>query len=99
MKDYSKILTSIDKKFEKALIHFRNDLLFSSDQTLYTDDDKARIAKYWKDLLIPFLELRKIIRSLMWRSIFSFGNKNSFVVKYSAIITYYNMVYELQKSF
>jgi uncharacterized protein YycO len=99
MKNYPKILLSIDKKFEKALTKFKADPLFSSDQTLYTDADKARIASYWKGILTPFQELKKVIRSLMWRSFLTFGSKNSFVVKYSAVITYFNMVYELQQSF
>ena len=99
MKNYPKILTSSDKKFEKALTKFKADPLFSSDQTLYTDADKARIASCWKDMLTHFQELKKVIRSLMWRSFLTFGSKNSFVVKYPAIITYFNMVYELQQSF
>lgn len=99
MKNYASIFQSIDKSFEKSLNAFRNDPIFSSEQTLYTDDDKIRIGRYWKDILKPFSELQKIIRSLMWRSFLSFGSKNSFVVKYSAVISYYNMVYELQQSF
>lgn len=99
MKSYAKILSKIDKQFSHALSTFQSDPLFSSNQTIYTDDDKARIAKNWKAIQKPFLELRKIIRSLMWRSFLTFGSKNSFVVKYSAIVTYYNMVYELQQSF
>ncbi|GAB0174963.1 MAG: hypothetical protein HHAS10_08420 [Candidatus Altimarinota bacterium] len=99
MKNYSLILKNIDRTFEKALNSLKKDPIFSSNQTLYTDDDKNRIALYWKDILKPFGELQRIIRSLMWRSFFTFGSKNIFVVKYSAIITYYNMVYELQQSF
>lgn len=99
MKPYNTFLSSIDRDFEKALKNFQADPLFSSNQTLYTDSDKARIAAYWKDILKPFIRLRKTIRSLMWRSFLSFGNKNSFVVKYASVITYFNMVYELQSSF
>jgi hypothetical protein len=53
----------------------------------------------WQDMVKPFLKLRKILRALMWRSFLTFGSKNSFVVKYAAVTTYYNMVYELQKCF
>lgn len=99
MKPYVKILTSIDRDFDKALTMLRTDPLFSSDATIYTEDDKARIAYIWKNVVRPFLKLRKIIRRLYWRSFLTFGSKNSFVVKYAAIVTYYNMVYELQQSF
>ena len=40
-----------------------------------------------------------MIRQLYWRSWFLVGNKNIFVVKYSLIVTYYNMVYDLRKVF
>jgi hypothetical protein len=62
MKNYPQILSSIDTKFAIALQQLKSDPLFSSSQFLYTDDDKARIAKYWKEILIPFQELQKIIR-------------------------------------
>ena len=99
MKPYTHILTSIDHDFEKALSVLRADPLFSSSQITYTDDDKKRIASIWKDILIPFLRLKKIVHSLYWRSFFTFGSQNSLVVKYACIVTYYNMVYELQQSF
>ncbi len=99
MKSYSSILISIDNDFETALQSFKNDPLFWSEQTLYTTDDKRRIARLWKDIVLPFLRLRGIIRSLYWRSFFTLGSKNSFVVKYAAITTYYNMLYELRSIF
>jgi uncharacterized protein YycO len=99
MKNYPKLFSEIDTQFSLALKHLQSDQLFSSDQTFYTDDDKKRIANIWKELLLPFQSLQKIIRSLMWRSFFSFWSKNSFVVKYAAIVTYYNMIYELQQTF
>ncbi len=99
MKPYVKILHKVDIDFQRALNQLKNDPLFSIETTLYTDNDKERIAHIWKDLVKPFLVVRWIIRSLYWRSFFGFGNKNSFVVKYASVITYYNMVYELRESF
>lgn len=99
MKNYTRILASIDKDFLQALEAFKNDPIFVSWQTLYTDDDKKRIAHIWKNILKSFLKLKKIIKSLYWRSFFTFWSKNSFVIKYAAITTYYNMVYTLQKTF
>lgn len=99
MKSYHTILTSIDREFDTALSSLKADPLFSSKKRVYTADDKARIARLWKDIIIPFRSLRKVIQSVYWRSIFTFGSKNSFVVKYGAVTTYYNMAYELQQSF
>ena len=72
MKNYPILLSDIDRDFSLALKNLRSDPLFSSDQTLYTDDDKIRIARLWKDIILPFQSLQKIIRSLMWRSFFTF---------------------------
>lgn len=99
MKNYPKILKAIDKEFDLAFAKLQSDPLFSSSQAVYTEDDKARIAHLWKDILKPFLKLRKILRFLMWRSFLTFGSKNSFVVKYATVTTYYSMVYRLQESF
>lgn len=99
MKPYAHILHTVDRDFAKALETFRNDPLFARDDNLYTADDKERIARIWKDIVKPFLTLRRIIRILYWRSFFFFGSKNSFVVKYASIVTYYNMVHELRGVF
>ncbi len=99
MKNYPRILNAIDKEFEVAFERLRSDPLFSSSQVIYMEDDKARIALLWKDIVKPFLKLRKILRFVMWRSFLSFGSKNSFVVKYATVTTYYSMVYRLQESF
>jgi uncharacterized protein YycO len=99
MKSYVQILTSIDIDFQRSLANFRVDPIFQSDQTTYTDDDKRRISLLWWDIIEPFLKLRKILRSLLWRSFFIFGSKDSFVVKYAVVTTYYNILYELQESF
>lgn len=99
MKPYVQILKSIDKEFQENHTKFTSDPLFSSSQIVYTDDDKRRIGLLWWDLVQPFLRLRKLLRSLIWRSFFILGNKESFVVKYAIVTTYYSMVYELQKSF
>lgn len=99
MKPYHALLRSIDREFEKALASLKSDPLFTSNRKVYTADDKARIAHLWKDIATPFRRLRKMIQSIYWRSFFTFGSKNSFVVQYAAVTTYYNMVYELQQSF
>ncbi len=99
MKYYPELLHSIDIDFEKALQSLKNDPLFWSRQTIYTTDDKRRIALLWEGIIMPFLSLRHIIRSLYWRSFFTLGSKNCFVVKYAAIITYYNMLFELRSTF
>ena len=99
MKPYVSILHKIDIDFEKALSALKADSLFLRADNLYTTDDKARIGLLWKDVVRPFLKLRWIIRFLYWRSIFTFGSKNSFVVKYASIITYYNMVHKLRNIF
>lgn len=99
MKPYARILESIDNEFTQALSEFRSDAIFSSSQTVYTDEEKRRIHFRWMRIVRPFRALRQILRSTYWRSFFLRGNKNIFVIKYAATITYYNMVYELQKSF
>jgi len=99
MKPYAKILHSIDIEFEKALQELRSDPVFLRTDWLYSTDDKVRIAKIWKKIIKPFGSLKKIIRSMYWRSFFGFWNKNSFVVQYASITTYYNMVYELRECF
>ncbi len=99
MKPYAKILHSIDIEFEKALQELKSDPVFLRTDGLYSTDDKARISKIWKKIVKPFGSLKKIIRSMYWRSFFGFWNKNSFVVQYASITTYYNMVYELRESF
>ncbi len=99
MKNYPSILTSIDREFARNLAVLRSDPLFTENKNIYTDDDKKRIARIWCEIIKPFLKLRKILRFLMWRSILTFGSKNSFVVKYATVTTYHNMVCEIQKSF
>jgi uncharacterized protein YycO len=99
MKPYAKILHKVDTDFEKALKRLKEDPLFGRDDNLYTDDDKKRIAHIWKDIVKPFLVLRRIIRVLYWRSFFFLWSKNSFVVKYASIVTYYNMIHDLRESF
>ena len=46
-KFYPDILCTVDRDFTRALEKLRSDPLFSTDQTLYTDADKARIAHIW----------------------------------------------------
>lgn len=99
MKKYPHILNSIDREFSRALEQFQNDPLFSSDQEVYTQDDKARMKSHWKLILKPFIRLKKIIRSTYWRSFFTWWSKNSFVIKYAAITTYYNMLTDVQRTF
>lgn len=99
MKPYARILTSIDFEFEKALADFRSDAIFHEKKIIYTDEEKKRIGYRWMNLVRPFRQLKSIIRSLTWRSFFLFGNRNVFAVKYAAIVTYYNMLYELRSSF
>ena len=99
MKPYAKLLHSIDIEFEKALQELRSDPVFLRTDGLYSTDDKVRIARIWKKIVKPFGSLKKIIRSMYWRSFFGFWNKNSFVVQYASITTYYNMVYELRECF
>lgn len=99
MKHYAKLLTSIDHEFEKALQELQSDALFVRANWLYSTDDKVRIAKIWKKIVKPFRSLRKIIRSMYWKSFFGLWNKDIFVVRYAAVITYYNMVYELREVF
>lgn len=99
MKNYPAILRTVDRDFEKALKNLQSDPLFSSSQLTYTDDDKRRIALLWWAVVKPFLELRRILRSFMWRSFLFFGSKNAFVIKYATVNTYYNMVYELRSIF
>ncbi len=99
MKPYCTILSSLDKEFQENLRKFISDPLFSSSETFYTDDDKKRIYLLWCDIVEPFLKLRRILRSFMWRSFLTFGSKNSFVIKYAVVTTYHNMAYELQQSF
>lgn len=99
MKPYAKILQSIDKEFNQALRELQSDSIFLRTDWLYSTDDKRRIAKIWKKVVKPFGSLKKIIRSMYWRSFFGFWNKNSFVVQYASVITYYNMVYELRECF
>ena len=99
MKPYAQILASIDTDFSEALSRLRADPLFSLSDRRYTDDDKKRIGAIWRDVVDPFLRTRRIIASLYWRSFFLFGSKNVFVIKYASIVTYYTMVYELQRVF
>ncbi len=99
MKPYAKILHRVDSDFQKALQELRSDPLFTRNDNLYTSHDKERIARIWKDIVKPFLRVRHIIRVLYWRSFLIFGSKNSFVVKYASIVTYYNMVHELREVF
>lgn len=99
MKPYVTILTSVDSDFQKALEEFQADPLFSRTDNLYTKSDKERIARIWNDILRPFWVLKWILRALYWRSFLAFGSKNSFVVKYATIVTYYNMLYQLRVSF
>ena len=98
MKDYSRILLEIDWSFRIALECFRADLLFQKDEGIYTDDDKKRIALHWREMLVPFHSLKRLMRGLSWRSFFS-KKKEVFVLRYSAVTTYYSMVCELQESF
>ena len=99
MKPYANILTSVDIQFQEALMEFRSDPLFTRNDNLYTKHDKERISKIWKDIVKPFLILKRIIRVMYWRSFLAYGSKNSFVVNHATIITYYNMLYELRGSF
>ena len=99
MKPYPKLLHSIDIEFQKALQEFKADWVFLRTDWLYSTDDKIRIAKIWKKIVKPFRLLKKIIRYMYWRSLFGFWNKNSFVVQYASIISYYNMVYDLRDCF
>ncbi len=99
MKPYAKILQTIDTDFENALSELRSDPIFLSQKNVYTLDDKNRIARIWIDILWPFKRLRWIIHSLSFRSFLTFRSKNSFVVKYVAVVTYYNMVHDLQQVF
>ncbi len=99
MKPYVTILQGIDQEFQMAILEFKSDPLFLRTDTLYTDDDKVRISRIWKNILKPFLRLRWIIRALSWRSFFGIGKKNTFVVQYSGVVMYYNMVHELRQTF
>ncbi len=99
MKPYAQILSSVDKEFKAALEDFQNDPLFLTKKALYTKEEQRRIGYRWMNLVRPFNALKRVIRSLMWRSFFTFWNKNIFIVKYATIVTYYNMVSELQKAF
>lgn len=99
MKPYVHILESIDREFAEAIDELRSDILFSSTQTLYTDEEKRRIKYRWMRIVRPFRALRSLIRGAYWRSFIFRGNTNSFVIRYAATITYYNMMYELQRSF
>lgn len=99
MKPYVVLLDSIDNEFSQALAELKHDPFILRTDGLYSTDDKLRIAIIWRKILKPFASLKKLIRSMYWRSFFGFGNKNNFVVHYASIITYYNMVYELRESF
>ena len=99
MKPYSLTLKNIDREFIHSLEEFKNDSFFHRTDDLYTEEEKIRIQKHWKKVQKPFISLKKMIRQLYWRSWFLVGNKNIFVVKYSLIVTYYNMVYDLRKVF
>ena len=72
MKPYAKILQTIDKEFNQALRELQSDSIFLRTDGLYSTDDKRRIAKIWKKILKPFASLKKIIRSMYWRSFFGF---------------------------
>jgi len=72
MKPYAKLLHSIDIEFEKALQELRSDPVFLRTDGLYSTDDKVRIARIWKKIVKPFGSLKKIIRSMYWRSFFGF---------------------------
>ena len=99
MKSYVALLDSIDNEFSQALAELKRDPIILRTDGLYSTDDKLRIAIIWRKILKPFASLKKLIRSMYWRSFFGFGNKNNFVVHYASIVTYYNMVYELRESF
>lgn len=99
MKRYTHILNSIDKEFNQSIEQFQNDPLFHSLQEIYTTDDKKRIKKHWQAILQPFLKLQKVIKHTYWRSFFTWWSKNSFVIKYAAITTYYNMLTDVQRTF
>ena len=72
MKPYAKILQTIDKEFNQALRELQSDSIFLRTDGLYSTDDKRRITKIWKKILKPFGSLKKIIRSMYWRSFFGF---------------------------
>lgn len=72
MKPYAKILHSIDTDFNQALRDLQSDPIFLRTDGLYSTDDKLRIAKIWKKIVKPFGLLKKIIRSMYWRSFFGF---------------------------
>ena len=99
MKPYVKILASIDREFQKALDEFHADDFFQAKtDNLYTDEEKKRIYYRWLNLVRPFRQLKSIIRSLSWQTLF-FRRKNAFVIRYASVITYYNMLYSLRASF
>ncbi len=98
MKDYPRILLEIDWSFRITLERFRADSLFQRDEGIYTDDDKKRIALHWREILVTFHSLKRLMRGLSCRSLFS-RKKEVFVLRYSAVTTYYSMVCELQESF
>ncbi len=70
MKTYAKILHSIDRDFNQALRNLKSDPIFLRIDGLYSTDDKLRIAKIWKKIVKPFKSLKKIIRSMYWKSFF-----------------------------
>lgn len=72
MKPYAQILSSVDKEFKAALEDFQNDPLFLTKKALYTKEEQRRIGYRWMNLVRPFNALKRVIRSLMWRSFFTF---------------------------
>lgn len=99
MRPYTQIFTSIQKQFHEALTNFQSEKFLKEKKEIYTLEEKKKIAYHWSRIVRSFRELRKIIRRTSWSQYFLFHHRESFVVKYFAVILYYNHLVELQRSF